>query len=398
MQPDTLPLPGYYPGSAFSSYETFMAYAGNNKWMRASSVGCYCMEMYLNNTVGFSTDFGASWHEALVNGFFMFNPTFQSRITGFDARGNDAVITFKTNNSDWSQGGGSPLPPEAKPKSTFLSFSTDGGTSWSKPAQIGPEASLFASSPRVQPVASNTSGNWLLMQNEDETSSSTAQDLFSYRTNDLNTTWTGPTIVHASASENETNPALIALPAGGFLSLYQTDRTGRWTIAAARSDDGGQSWKDLGFVSPTTLHDIPGGELSIKLSFKKVGKDSVKLSGTINVPDNWQASGLDAGVNIGGVVRDFVLDAKGKGRVGKDSFVVSAKSKKGVVAAQSDRFQVSLKNGDFTGALAGYGLVDGNVNGQACFIPVTFNVGPTVVVGEIPVLYSAKAGKMGKAQ
>ena len=90
-----------------------------------------------------------------------------------------------------------------------------------------------------------------------------------------------------------------------------------------------EQWLRLDVCNP------PGvSKLGIKLNLAKPSLDSIGLKGTLAVPAGFSAAGATLEVSIGGVVKTFTLDAKGKTTVGTDKAQLTVKAKKGVVAAQ----------------------------------------------------------------
>ena len=74
-----------------------------------------------------------------------------------------------------------------------------------------------------------------------------------------------------------------------------------------------EQWLRLDVCNP------PGvSKLAIELNFAKPSLDSISLKGTLAVPAGFSAAGATIQASIGGVVKTFTLDAKGKAKVGAD--------------------------------------------------------------------------------
>jgi hypothetical protein len=137
-------------------------------------------------------------------------------------------------------------------------------------------------------------------------------------------------------------------------------------------------------------------KMSIKLSFAKQGADSISVSGTLPVPDNFNVSGKKVVVNVGGVIKSFVLDSKGASPRGSDTFKLMVKQKKGVAAAQNAKFTAKFSKGTFADKLADEGLTgtaDVKKSPKTVQVDVIFN--QTAYRKLQPQSYSAKAGKTG---
>jgi hypothetical protein len=143
----------------------------------------------------------------------------------------------------------------------------------------------------------------------------------------------------------------------------------------------------------------PGvSKLGITLNFAKPSFDSITFRGTLAVPAGFSAAGATLEVSIGGVVKTFTLDAKGKAKVGNDRAQLTVKRKKGVVLAQDAKLSVRLAKGSFASSLADEGLVNATVKDLAVTMPVEIELNDTMYASAQPQKYTAKAGKTGKTK
>jgi PKD repeat protein len=113
---------------------------------------------------------------------------------------------------------------------------------------------------------------------------------------------------------------------------------------------------------PPPAKSLTISKMAITLSFSPktpTGKDSLAVAGLLPISVGFSPVGQHVIVDVGGVVKSWVLDAKGKGTGGSknDKFSVGFKAAKkgGVVAAQSGKYAVSLKSGTFAAKLLAYG-------------------------------------------
>jgi hypothetical protein len=154
-----------------------------------------------------------------------------------------------------------------------------------------------------------------------------------------------------------------------------------------------EQWLRLDVCNP------PGvSKLAIKLNFAKPARDGIGLKGTLAVPAGFAVAGATLEVSIGGLVKAFTLDAKGKAKVGTDHAKLFVKAKKGVVAAQDAKLNINLTKGSFAAAFADEGLVNATVTAVAVSVPVEIQLNGTMYAKTQPQLYSAKTGKSGSTK
>lgn len=140
-------------------------------------------------------------------------------------------------------------------------------------------------------------------------------------------------------------------------------------------------------------------KLQIKLNFAKPDKDSVSLSAVVPIPADFVVDGKSVVVDVGGVVRSFTLDAKGKGETpdgAKASLKVKAKN--GVVAAQGSKLAIKMTKGSFASSFTDEGLTDTTVEDTPVTVAVQVTVDSANYKKAQPQLYKATQGKTGKAK
>src|SRR5205814_3716890 len=90
--------------------------------------------------------------------------------------------------------------------------------------------------------------------------------------------------------------------------------------------------------------------LGIKLDFAHVAADQIQLSGVFTqLSKTFSPSGSQVIVDVGGVIRTFTLDAKGRALNATDSFSVSL---------TDASFTMSLQGASFASQLGDEGLVN----------------------------------------
>jgi uncharacterized repeat protein (TIGR01451 family) len=138
---------------------------------------------------------------------------------------------------------------------------------------------------------------------------------------------------------------------------------------------------------------------SIKLNFAKAGGDAIKFSGTVDVPAGFAPEGKSIFLDVGGVAKAFVLDAKGRAKAGSDSVKLSIKAKKGIVAAQTAKFSVSLSKGNFAPQLADEQLTGiADLKGVQRSVVFTFLFNNTVLKTTANLRYTSRKTKSGIAK
>lgn len=139
-------------------------------------------------------------------------------------------------------------------------------------------------------------------------------------------------------------------------------------------------------------------KLSIKLSFAKAASDSVQLQALVSVPDGYSPTGDRVVVDVGGVVRGFVLDEKGKAKTDTEQVKLAVKKSGGVVLAQDAKLTVKLKKGSFADQLVDEGLVDATVQKVPVEVDVEVDAAAKPRKKRVALTYTAKQGKTGSAK
>ncbi len=141
-------------------------------------------------------------------------------------------------------------------------------------------------------------------------------------------------------------------------------------------------------------------KMRIKLRFDKDGTDKILLSGALDIPDDFDPTGVRLAFDIGGITRIFTLDAKGKQKLGFDAIKLRIKKTKKVVLAQAALLKLKISRGTFRDF-----LVDEDLTGAATVKLVPRTVVVTLILPDAPARmlqkaqpqqYSAKEGKLGK--
>ncbi|MEO6026182.1 MAG: hypothetical protein ABIR79_04885 [Candidatus Binatia bacterium] len=154
--------------------------------------------------------------------------------------------------------------------------------------------------------------------------------------------------------------------------------------------------------APNPCGCVPGDVLSqkrmaIKLNFSKPLADSVALQAFMPIPADFTVAGRMVAINIGGVVRTFVLDSKGAAKSDGGQIKLAVKSKKGVVAAQDALLSFKASKGNFANDLADEGLINVTTDPTPVEVRAAVRIDTHTFATAVPLTYKAKQGKSGKA-
>jgi hypothetical protein len=191
-----------------------------------------------------------------------------------------------------------------------------------------------------------------------------------------------------------------------LLSVYSTT-TGDTDNDGFRDELENGLGTDPTLASSTPFDGAPAGtvqaltdtKLQIKLNFKSgsTGKDQAKLQGVLPVPANFQLNQAVVVVDIGGVIRKFTLDEKGKAMVGNDLFKLNVKGKKDALEAQDGKFIAQFRKGTFADKFTDEHLVNDTVEYPTTVILVVLFDTKYFEVNK-PVEYKARKFSSGSAK
>ncbi len=103
-------------------------------------------------------------------------------------------------------------------------------------------------------------------------------------------------------------------------------------------------------------------KLQIKLNFAKANNDSLTVSGTLPLAAGFAPSGQSMTVDVGGVIRTFALDGKGKSVLpAGETLKLRFKTVKGAVPAQFAPFTVAIARSALAASLTDEGLLNASI-------------------------------------
>lgn len=142
-----------------------------------------------------------------------------------------------------------------------------------------------------------------------------------------------------------------------------------------------------------TAQSLPVFKVQIKLNFAKPG-DSISASGTLPVADGFVFTGQQVITNVGGVVKVFTLDAKGKSAASTTQKFSLSKPKLGV-----SKFSLKLSKGTFAAAFADESLTGNlDVKKESRSTRVTIYFNQVTYTKTQSLEYTAKKAKTGSAK
>lgn len=180
-------------------------------------------------------------------------------------------------------------------------------------------------------------------------------------------------------------------------------------VPPGSSDSDGDGYSDAIEVaagsSPSEFNDRPYGmnlnpakgeltdvDLAISLNFARAGKDKISVSGVLNVSSPGGES-VPFAIEVGGVAKAFSINAKGRGRSGKDSIRIAPLKGK-----DASVFDVNLNQGSFAAPLLAHGLNNETNKKVSVTVPVTVLYANKVFASNLVVSYTSKKGRSGSAR
>lgn len=136
-------------------------------------------------------------------------------------------------------------------------------------------------------------------------------------------------------------------------------------------------------------------KLSIKLNFAKPDVDGIVLQGTVPVPAGFHAEGKLIVIDVGGVIKSFTLDAKGKAVADLDRAQLKTKFEDGEIPSQDAKFSAKFTKGNFAPMLVDERLTNRTVKDDPVTVKVDVTIDGVAYTQTKPQLYKAKQGKTG---
>jgi PKD repeat protein len=138
--------------------------------------------------------------------------------------------------------------------------------------------------------------------------------------------------------------------AGGTSPTHQYADAGRYTARVTVDDgfDTASGSVDLIVAAPMAIDKLKG-----KLNFKKPEKDSLLAQGSLDLAPDFSPDGVSFHLDVGGVISDLTLDAKGKAKTVTRKLKLKFKKKTGLWS-----FKLKIKKANLATAWADEGLTN----------------------------------------
>jgi hypothetical protein len=235
----------------------------------------------------------------------------------------------------------------------------------------------------------------------------------------LNYTWsfgdggtaTGASVKHAFLAIGNYTAICTVSDASGGISSSQVSVTISAGSGGDKSDSDGDGFTNAIEVlngsdpnsAASTPFNLPAAQnvdgalklsrLSIRFNFGRKASDSILLSGTAVLPSGFSPNQQRVFVDIGGIVRTFVLDAKGNGASGGD--LMSVRTRKNSPAAI---LSIKLAQSTYLADFADEGLTNADVRSQSATVGVAMVIGTNAFQTDTAVTYVARKDKSGLAK
>ncbi len=155
----------------------------------------------------------------------------------------------------------------------------------------------------------------------------------------------------------------------------------------------------VGTSAANALRELDLLKIQVKLNFAKPSRDIVKISGVVPVSGGLDPTSEGILFDVGGVVRAFTLDEKGRSLKATSSVKMKFSQTKGVINAGLAKFTLTIKKEDLVtgGALTEEGLTgDTDQKATPLAIPITVIFDDQVSINRFTGAYTSKTGKVGK--
>ena len=203
-------------------------------------------------------------------------------------------------------------------------------------------------------------------------------------------------VVTVTDSSGNKTSSVIPITIVGSQAEIDSDGNGfpdqlKSALGVSLTDPSATPFGIPGPVIPKALGSL---KVAIKLNFTRFNSDSIAVSGILPVPAGFISAGTSAAVDVGGVVQGFVLDKRGRGKAGVNTFSCTIPKKGG-----NGKFQAKFTRSTYSGILADSGLTGtDDVSNQPVTVVIYVIFNQTLYKTAQPLTYQAKAGRTGSAK
>ncbi|HEY3318879.1 MAG TPA: putative Ig domain-containing protein [Planctomycetota bacterium] len=142
-------------------------------------------------------------------------------------------------------------------------------------------------------------------------------------------------------------------------------------------------------ANPDPFH-LASPKLALKMDFKKLGNDTLTLTGSLPIPPNFAAPGQLMVVDIAGLMAKSILDQRGSYTSATKDVQFKVSAPKAKITGVNGKYTIKMK-GNFRDTLGSKGFTSTNA-GQMT-VPVIVLLGDNAYQKDVIVTYSVKNGK-----
>jgi PKD repeat protein len=207
-------------------------------------------------------------------------------------------------------------------------------------------------------------------------------------TNPTGTSGAGSQFTTVTIPANNTWDFGDGTTANGSTVSHAYAAPGTYTVTMTVSDPvSGQS------LSLTLQYTVNAPQFRVRLArFNLGGTDTAQITGILHLSQGTTLSGKQLVLNVGGNTRTFVLNSKGRGKSGSDSFALAVGSVKGVVAEQESTFKATV-SGALAAALKANAPLD--ASGFPTAVTISVQLGTSFFTSTVNVKFSGGKAKFG---
>jgi hypothetical protein len=200
------------------------------------------------------------------------------------------------------------------------------------------------------------------------------------------------TAVNAAGSDSQT----LLLTVEALTSETDTDGDGfpdELETAVGSSPTDAASTPLPNGVSPASEGALTVSRMRVRLDFGRADRDEILIQGTIRPTGIPGPGAREVVVDIGGVIRRFTLDEKGRSGPGSETLRIVSRRKSGLL-----RFRLRMRKGAYAPHFADEGLVGGDSVNRSASLTLYLLMDGSCYVRRETLMYKTGKGEVGVAR